>query len=413
MKTRHLAILAAVTAAVVIVAGLVVVWRESGTRRTVTEAELFPGLIDRINDVTAIEVTAGAETFRIARAGEQWVVPAKADFPARFDMVRKTLIAIGEMKSVEPKTGDPERYADLGLAEPAADEEGAGRRVRLLGAEDAELADLVVGKAAAGGAHDMVYVRRAGEDQSWLARPQLDPGKTPMDWIDTLVVQVPFERLAGGVIRHADGEVVEFAKDGPEAKDFAIADMPEGAEVTSPMTVDSLGRAISVLRFDDLAARDAAPVTGEPDAVASYRTFGGLTIGVETWVETSSGADPDAEDTYWVQIAAAYDPAAAVSEPEPEPAAAEGEEEAPFDPAAAAERINARTAQWAFKVPAFKGEQFTMRRDALIKMPEPEPEPATAEGGGEAGGEGVAPPPETGAGAGAMPPEEEGAPAAR
>lgn len=419
MKTRTLAILAAVTAAAVIVAGAVVMWRESETRRTVSEAELFPGLIGRINDVTAIEVTAGAETFRIARAGEQWVVPAKADFPARFDKVRKILIAIGELKTVEAKTADPERHAELGLAEPAADADGAGRRVRLLGADDAEIAALVVGKPARG-AGDLVYVRRAGDDQTWLARADIDPGAKPMDWIDTLVVQIPFERIQGGVIRHADGEVVEFAKDSPEATEFELTGLPEGAKVVSAMTVDSLARAIAMLRFDDLAAREPAPVAGEPAAVATYRTFEGLTVEAEVWVGDKGDADEDAEHTYWVRIAAAYDPAAAAVEPEPAAAEespdeadpeAKPDEEEPFDAAAAAERIAAHTARWVFKVPEFKGLQLTMRLDELIEMPKPEP--AAAEGGGEAGEEGLAPPPETGAGAPVAPPEAGGAPASQ
>ena len=392
MKTRNLAILAAVTAAVVIVAGAAAVWRESATRREVTEAELFPGLIERINDVAAIEVTAGAETFRIARAGEQWVVPAKADFPARFDKVREILIAIGELKTIEAKTADPERHADLGLAEPAADKEGAGKRVRLLGADDAEIAALVIGETTRG-TGDMVYVRRAGDDQAWLARPAIDPGAKAMDWIDTLVVQLPFERIRGGVIRHADGEVVEFAKDGADATEFELAGLPEGAKVVSALTVDSLARAIAVLRFDDLAAREAAPVAGAADAVASYRTFEGMTVEVEVWADDAddAGGDPEAARSYWVRIAAAYDPAAAAEDaPDEEAEEAEPEDDEPFDPAAAAERISARTARWVFKVPEFKGEQFTMRLDELIEMPAPEP--AAPEGEGEAGEQGIAPP---------------------
>ena len=418
MKTRNLTILAIVTAVVVIIAGAAVVWRQSESRRTVVESALFPGLIDRLDDVQAIEITAGADSFRIARAGENWVVPAKADFPARFDLVRKALIQIGELKTIEAKTADPERHPDLGLAAPAADVEGAGRRVRLLGADDAELAALVVGLRARG-ARDMVYVRRAGDDQAWLARSEIDPGAKPMDWIDSLVVKLPFERIRGGVIRHADGEVVEFSKDVPDATAFELADLPEGAKVASALGIDSLARAIAMLRFDDVAARENAPVTGEPAAVDSYRTFDGMTVEVKAWANAAAGEEPDAMPTFWVEIAASYDPAAAAPAPAPDSGAseqdqdeadAEGEEEEPFDPAAETERMVARTGRWAFQVPDFKGEQFTMRRADLIEMPKPEP--ATAEGGATDEG-GAAAPPEPGAGAAETPLEGDGEPTTR
>ena len=125
--------------------------------------------------------------------------------------MKKALIGLAELRTVEAKTADPERYAALGLAPPDA-EEGAGTDVRLLDGSGGGVAALTVGNAARAGANRL-YIRRDGEERTWLARGELELGETPKDWVDTMVLRLDGDRVRRVTITHADdGEVLALER---------------------------------------------------------------------------------------------------------------------------------------------------------------------------------------------------------
>ncbi len=315
------------------------------------------------------------------------MVSSLADFPAEFDKVKQALLAVAELKTVEAKTADPERHVVLGLNEPGS-EEGGGLKVRVLGAEDAVLAGLLLGNAGRG-TRDLVYVRRDGEDQTWLARRKPDIGDDPRDWVDTMLVKIDIERVSRITLAHADGEQVVIYKEQPGDTEFFLDDVPEEGSLKSPRTLDSIARVIAVLRFEEVFAANDIPSDQEPVSVGTFETFDGATISI-----TLYGQD----EATWARIAATYDADAVVApalvqEPDmgldelpPELRSEadgddpEGGEEAAAEPeqidvAAETEALVARTHQWAFKLPDFKVEHLQTRNEKLISLPEPEPEP--------------------------------------
>lgn len=378
MKSKTLIGLAVVTAVVVIGAVAAVTQRESASERVVTDAAVLPDLMARINDVAALALEGPEADFALRFDGERWVVPDLADFPADFDKVKKTLIGLAELRTIEKKTADPERYGALGLAPPDA-EEGGGTWVRLRDGDDGPVAALMVGNPGRGGA-DQVYVRRDGEAETWLARGELDLGDTPNSWVDTMIVRLEPDRVRRVVITHADGETVELARETRDAESFDLVNMPEDATLRSPLTLDNLGRSLAFVRFDEVAAASAGPAPGEGDATAVFETFDGAKVTVTL--------QKRGEDETWARFDAAWDPAAAVPEPAGDGAAEEAEAdteaapeeteaaegEAPFDPAEHTAGIVERTADWAFRIPDFKAEQFAMRLDRLVERPSDEDE---------------------------------------
>ena len=373
MQTKTVLILAALTAAVIAAAVAAVTSRESATERVALDALALPGLIDRVNEVERIDIAGPEGAFDLRFDGARWVAPALADFPADFDKVKQTLIALAELRLVEAKTADPERHARLGLAEPDAGE-GAGTRLRLAAAGDAAVAAITVGNPGRGGA-DRVYIRRESDPQTWLAQGELDIGAEPEDWVDTLVVRLDGERVRRVVISHADdGERLEIVKPDPGDPSFELANMPEGAALRSPVTLDNLGRALAFVRFDDVAAAAEGPAAGEGDTTAVFETFDGATVTVTLQKRGEAN---------WARFDAAWaPPPAAPAEAEPEAEddaegnaedidadAEDAEDEEPFDAEADTAQLISRTADWVFRLPDFKAEQLAMRMARLVDLP--------------------------------------------
>lgn len=379
MKSKQFIGLAAVTAVVAAGAVAAVMSRQSATERVAIDEPALPGLMARINDVAQVSLTGPEADFALRFDGERWVAPALADFPVDYDKVKAALIGLAELRVVEEKTSDPERYGALGLAAPDA-EEGGGVLVRLSGADDGEIAALTVGNPGRGGAGE-VYLRRAGEDATWLARGAPELGATPRDWVDTMVLRLDGERVRRVTISHSDGEVVELVKALPADESFELATLPEGATLRSPMTLDNVGRALAFLRFDEVAAASEGPAPGAGDSTAAFETFDGVTVTVTLQKRGEEN---------WARFDAAYDPEAAFAEPEAEEAEEEAgaadagpeEEEAPFDVAANFAELVSRTADWAFLIPDFKAEQLGIRLDRLIDLPSEDGEEA-GDGGSE------------------------------
>lgn len=373
MQKKPVLILAALTAAVIAAAVAAVISRESATERVAVDALALPGLIDRVNEVERIDIAGPEGEFDLRFDGARWIAPALADFPADFDKVKQTLIALAELRLVEAKTADPERYARLGLAEPDADE-GAGTQLRLAAAGDAAVAAITVGNPGRGGA-DRVYVRRESDPQTWLADGELDIGAAPEDWVDTLVVRLDGERVRRVVISHADdGERLEIVKPDPGEQSFELVNMPEGAALRSPVTLDNLGRALAFVRFDEVAAAAEGPAAGEGDSTAVFETFDGATVtvtlqkrGEASWARFDAAwaappAEPEPEDNAEDDA----DPTAATDDAD-DAGDAEGEE--PFDAEADTAQLLSRTADWVFRLPDFKAEQLAMRMARIVDLP--------------------------------------------
>lgn len=382
MQTKTVLILAALTAAVIAAAVAAVMSRESAAERVAVDALTFPGLIDRVNEVERIDIAGPEGEFDLRFDGARWVAPALADFPADFDKVKQTLIALAELRLIEAKTADPERYARLGLAEPNADE-GAGTQLRLAAAGDAAIAAITVGNPGHGGA-DRVYVRRENDPQTWLAHGELDIGAVPEDWVDTLVVRLDGERVRRVTISHADdGERLEIVKPDRGEQSFELVNMPEGAALRSPVTLDNLGRALAFVRFDEVAAAAEGPAAGEGDSTAVFETFDGATVTVTLQKRGEAN---------WARFDAAWTPPPAEAEPEAEANTEDGaqdvdaedidaEDEEPFDAEADTAQLASRTADWVFRLPDFKAEQLAMRMDRLIDLPGADDEDDAENGG--------------------------------
>ena len=168
MKIRYLITLAIVAAIVVAGAVFAVRDQEGGDTDRLAEKPLFPNLLTEANEIASVEVTHAGDTFVIEPVDGVWALPVKDGYPARYDLVKQAILAIGEAETVEAKTADPARYGDLGLGDPTA-ADSKSTLVRLMGKNGEPLAALVLGNERAE-TKGYRYVRLPDDKQTWLAR---------------------------------------------------------------------------------------------------------------------------------------------------------------------------------------------------------------------------------------------------
>jgi Domain of unknown function (DUF4340) len=298
MNAKHLVPLAAV--AVVSVAATA--WVLQTSTQTVASdrrgESVVPSLLAKANDLTGLSVRDGNGTVAVELRDNRYVA-AESGYPIKTDSIRDVIASSAELAFEEARTADPNRYGDLGLADPGdknASEAGKEITFRTAGGE---LADFVVGKtdSTTGSPAGGVFIRVKGQPQTFLARGNVRLPATRSDWyvpfdLDVKRSEVKKVELAGG---GRDGLTATAKADKPGT--LELADVPE-KRAAEDFKVSRLATLVESFTFQDVRkatkpADDARKMT--VDAGNGLRfTFTSLGAVSDGWVQVAAEATEDA-----------------------------------------------------------------------------------------------------------------------
>jgi len=339
-RRRNLAILAGIAIVTVAVAALGV-WHQAsfGVRRQHREF-FFPDIISRVRQIAHIRIQSKTGTVDVVFKPEKtWVVASKDDYPASYEQVKATVVALAMLEKLEPKTDRADWLPYVNLVSP--DKGGNGKEITLLDDKGAVIASIITGKTEDIGDPEGavgLFVRRPGETQSWLARSVVDPKSDLGDWLEKQVMAVDRARIAEADVDPVSGPSYVVRRDKPSDADFRLADLPKGRELSYDAAPDGVAAAIVDFSFDDVKpAREFDFSDAAHTSRVVTKTFDGLTVTVNV---IQQGGD------YWATVSA-------------EGSTPDGRNEA--------RQINARAMGWAYKLPAYKGAQFTATLEGILK----------------------------------------------
>jgi hypothetical protein len=331
-------VLAVVTAVSVVGAAVAAYQRADAT--AAAGALLLPGLMERINDIAVIRVERGAQTMNLVLEGGRWTLAEKAGYPARFEVVKTALVALGRLKTIEAKTAKAALYPKLWLGDPGP-AEAKSTRLTMLDEGGASLGAIIVGKTrdgAAGAGRAGVYVRRPDEARAWLADGDPKLPADAIDWLDRKLIDLARERIASARLEPPEGATVEVTRADAGQSDFTLAGVAEGQKIKSAGSVNAVAWTLERLRFDDVTSADRVDFAAA--GTATYTSFDGLTVRL-----TLAAKD----DATWVRLEAS---AADDAKPEVHEEAA---------------AIRARAHGWAFRLPEYQAERLRTRLADLIE----------------------------------------------
>jgi hypothetical protein len=336
-RQRNLAILGGVTLLMVLLALVAVYQRAASLAPQFEPRPFFPGLAAQLPGLTEIEVATKAGTLHIRQADGRWVIAERDNYPADAGLVRATGTGLADLQIIEAKTSRTDWLNYLGLGAPP---EGDATRLKLVGANAAVLADVLIGQTqgtpdALGRAS--IYVRKPDENQSWLARGYLSLRSQIGDWLDKGALVIARDRVKGAIVDPAEGPTYTLARDSKEAPDFRMVDLPRGRELSFEGSPSGVAGSVVGFVYQDVAKADQINFNNAPQTV--FSTFDGLNItirvgtrGMERWATISAEATSP-----MVQ--------------------------------AEADSINARNRGWAYRIDDFKANQIVATRETLLKPP--------------------------------------------
>jgi len=395
---RRTAFLALSIATVLAVAAAMFVSTQRAPESEVAQSALFPGLEEHINDVARIEVKSKDQKTTVRRDGERWVIEDRGGYPALFDKVKATVVAVADLEVLEPKTTNKELYPRLGV-EGIDAEPSSSVLVHLADGQSKPLAALLVGKPRSDGPAG-TYVRRPDEPQAWLVRGQVEVSADPVEWMERDLLNIAPERIREITIEKTGDKPVRVLKKEPKDKDFVLADLPKGTKLKSQLTLNGLANALEQLRLDDVKKRAGFELPKE-HTVTTLRGFDGLVAVVRSAViddkthavlefsydaaaaaepektPPTPGPAPDQPPAAAPAAGGAEKPAVAPQAPTATPDAPKSDVPAPepAKPSVADEvaTLNTRVTEWVYLLPSYKGKLLAEGLSDLTDPEQPEP----------------------------------------
>ncbi len=222
-----------------------------------------------------------------------WVLPAKGNYPADFNQVRRTLLGLAALETVEPKTARADWLSYVGLDTPP---KGSGIEVIVSDASGHDLAAIIIGNAAeldnaAGG--NGVFVRHPGDNQSYLARAIFTPHGDLSDWVDTNVMSVDAARINTVTVTPFSGASYTVAREHASDLEYKLQGPPppKGMAANSAQ-VDLIPQIVSGFAFTDV--KPASELDFSKAAHLSAHTFDNQNIHMDAvevngavWVKIS------------------------------------------------------------------------------------------------------------------------------
>jgi hypothetical protein len=319
--------------------------RQAGYSAHATQNELFfPDLAKRVRQIAHIRIASKSGVVDVDFNPQKgWVVASHDDYPASFEEVRQTVVGLGTLTTLERKTAQRGWLPYIDLVSPAKG--GAGKEITVTDDKGGVIAALIAGKTVDIGDPNGaigLFARRPGDAQSWLLKSYFDPKSAPSDWLDKQVMTIDRARIAEADIDPVSGPSYAVRRDTPMAQDFKLTEMPKGRDLSYEGAPDGIGAAVVDFSFDDAKpAREFDFSDPQHTTRVVTKTFDGLTVTVSV---IQQGQD------YWATVSAEGRGPDAIKE---------------------SRAIDAKATGWAYKLPAYKGQQFMTPLENLLKPKAP------------------------------------------
>jgi hypothetical protein len=361
MSRRRFVVL--LIAALLAISGALYLSTKRNLARDTHGLPLLQSLAGELNSVTELNVRKGsaAPLVTIHKQGEQWTVTQRANYPADVSKLRKLLLALSDAKIREEKTSNPASYSIIGVEDPTLS--GASGAQIEITAHDGKHA-VIVGKPAAEGS----FVRRVGENTSYIVEPAISVEAEPRFWIDTRLLDLPGDKIQGIEAKPAGGPGYSVHR--VTAPATAPAAAPSASPATAPATASSptTNTAAPASTFELTGVPSGRKAADSQQLAPSPTTFGGLTADdvaaagdldfSKSSIVTVTMSDGNIVtftgatigDKRWIQVTATKDAA-----------------------------LTAKTAGRAFEIPTYRFEAiFKPLEQLLVPKPTPVKKPAPA-----------------------------------
>ena len=194
--------------------------------------------------------------------------------------MRALLLSLAEAKLVEATTRQKDRYKLLGLEDPTT-HDATSRLVRLKDNKGAVLAEAILGHQrtdAFGAGKNGTYMRKPGDDQTWLVNTKIDAGVDLKSWVDPTLFEARLDEVKHVSVKLPSEDALEIDETADGTKPV-LANMPDGIKLKYVNALDDIVGAATAVDFEDV--RKTEP-TGDKMSTVVLELDNGLKVTFNT-----------------------------------------------------------------------------------------------------------------------------------
>ncbi|MDA0785886.1 MAG: DUF4340 domain-containing protein, partial [Proteobacteria bacterium] len=188
-------VLTAVTVVLMIVVGL---GRETASFDVNEREPVFAELREAPGSATRIDIESRFGAFTMNQSGDGWVTPDRDDYPIDEADVRRLIVGLSDMRYVERKTSNPERFYRLEVQDIET-ELSDSVYVKVQNAQGEVLAETIVGRPSARffeGRASGTYIREPATNNVWLVSGVTNVQTRLIPWLKRNIVGIPANLVA-------------------------------------------------------------------------------------------------------------------------------------------------------------------------------------------------------------------------
>lgn len=297
MKPKHFLILAGITGGSLLAATTSLIIGGNTPAFAAAGERLLPQLETAASDVVRVSVRTD-DFDMLAELRDGRFVDATSGYPISTEPLKKLVSGLTLAEIAEAKTSDPSRHADLQLAGIDA-QAGSGTEVILSDKDGDEIAHVIAGQRdfTLGGLTGGQFVRRGGENASWLVHAHLNPPTTRAGWFDTNLLQVESAQLSTITLASASADAITLnVKDGEASIDSAVL----GDRIPAENKLARITGLFESLDFSDVRRAGSAE---DEEGDAASETLVTATLKDGTTINITA-VEAYEDDGLWVRVVA-------------------------------------------------------------------------------------------------------------
>ena len=309
---------------------------------------VFPELVSKIDNVSKLFIRTNERTMTMVHNDGKWVLEESDGYLLEPSRVRSAILGFAGLRYAEPKTRKEENYLKLDLRNPSK-KESRGRAVEIYGVNGEKLVNVILGRTRynmPGTTKGGIYFRKGSKSQTWLGVGLLEISRSPEDWLQTAIVNIPETRIKEARFYHSDGETI-IVKRLDEKNIFSLQDIPPGKKLKYDSDPRNMASVLQDFELEDVQKAGKIDSVGKKVVVGEFLTKDDLSITVHLVEITNKDQD---NEEYWVRIKAKSENPSMKS---------------------SVSKINEHTAPWIFKIPSFKASRLNKRLKDLLEDKKP------------------------------------------
>ncbi len=216
--------------------------------------QFLPNLNHQATNTAFIKIRQGEKTLTFKKDGNAWKIQERGGYPVKPEHIRALILQLSQSRLVDAKTNQPSKHTILELENPSI-KEAKSKQVQLLDKNKKPLADIVVGKKrwdAFGSGKSGMYVRKTGENQTWLASMDINADLDIKTWVEEEFFSFKISDIKAVEIAYPNEEILHVMPKDDKSGQFMFSNLPEGKTLKNDANATTIARAFESLSLEDV-----------------------------------------------------------------------------------------------------------------------------------------------------------------